>query len=115
MVELFSDDRGGFYSTGEDETGVPVRMKDMGDGALPSGNAVAARVLARLSEFYRDPRMLALAENTVKAFSGLLKERPESMPCMLSVVDLLTRGAAQASGRSMERGCRGKTCLSAGS
>ncbi|MBI5882359.1 MAG: thioredoxin domain-containing protein [Elusimicrobia bacterium] len=101
MVELFSDDRGGFFSTGEDETGVPVRLKDMGDGALPSGNAVAARVLVRLSEFYRDPQLLALAEKTVKAFSLLLKERPEAMPCMLSVVDLLAQGAVQ---------CRGKTC-----
>ncbi|MFA6316430.1 MAG: thioredoxin domain-containing protein [Elusimicrobiota bacterium] len=89
MKALFEDERGGFYSTGQDEKDVPLRLKDTGDAALPSGNAAAARCLIRLSEFYGERAWSESAEKTVRAFSGLLRQSPEALPCMLAVVDLL--------------------------
>ncbi|MBI5211386.1 MAG: thioredoxin domain-containing protein [Elusimicrobia bacterium] len=106
MVELFADEGGGFFTTGRDDSEVPVRLKEMGDGALPSGNAVAARCLIRLSAFCQDPSLLALAAKTAGAFSRLLDERPESVPCLLGVLDLLH----PSKGEDAARGCRGPTC-----
>ncbi|MBN1152023.1 MAG: thioredoxin domain-containing protein, partial [Dehalococcoidia bacterium] len=54
MVELFRDDAdGGFFQVGTHGEQMVVRVKPVYDGALPSGNAVAAEVLAvasRLTE-----------------------------------------------------------------
>jgi hypothetical protein len=54
MVELFCDEAdGGFFQTGTGAEELVVRVKPVHDGALPSGNALAASVLAvavRLTE-----------------------------------------------------------------
>jgi len=54
MVELFHDEvGGGFFQTGTGAEELVVRVKPVYDGALPSGNALAASVLAvaaRLTE-----------------------------------------------------------------
>jgi hypothetical protein len=50
MLALFQDEQGGcLYLSGLDVSDLPVRGKNTHDGALPSGNAVAAQVLARLA------------------------------------------------------------------
>ncbi|MCX5901081.1 MAG: thioredoxin domain-containing protein [Proteobacteria bacterium] len=50
MLALFQDEQGGcLYLSGLDVPDLPVRGKNTHDGALPSGNAVAAQVLARLA------------------------------------------------------------------
>lgn len=51
MCGLFEDkERGGFYLYADDAEQLMVRPKETYDGALPSGNAVAAFVLAKLSK-----------------------------------------------------------------
>ena len=52
MVGRFSDRRdGGFYMTEEDAAvQLPLRMKELDDNAVPSGNSTALRVLARLAK-----------------------------------------------------------------
>lgn len=50
MLGLFWDDReGGLYLTGNDVDDLPLRLKNIHDGAVPSGNAAAAMDLARLA------------------------------------------------------------------
>ena len=48
MIELFADQAGGFYMTASDAESLIIRPKEVYDGALPSGNSVAALVLLRL-------------------------------------------------------------------
>lgn len=49
MLELFFDeDRGGFYMYAHDRNKLISRPKEIYDGALPSGNSVAAYVISRL-------------------------------------------------------------------
>lgn len=53
MVALFQDEAGGFFQVGSLGEDMVVRVKPLYDGALPSGNALAAHVLAvaaRLTE-----------------------------------------------------------------
>jgi uncharacterized protein YyaL (SSP411 family) len=50
MLRLFWDDEnGGLYLAGADVSGLPLRPKNLQDGALPSGNSVAALNLIRLA------------------------------------------------------------------
>ena len=79
MVAQFWDrTHGGFFEEG-DTDGLLVRLKDPYDSALPSGNAVAVRVLARLGRLTGDPKDTALARATVAAFQGTLQRSPTSV------------------------------------
>jgi uncharacterized protein YyaL (SSP411 family) len=49
MLAHFSDDDGGFFDTSDDHEDLLLRPKDLQDNATPSGNAMAAGVLLRLS------------------------------------------------------------------
>jgi uncharacterized protein YyaL (SSP411 family) len=50
MIEQFGDpERGGFFTTAEGHTELPVRRKDLEDTPVPSGNSSAALGLLRLS------------------------------------------------------------------
>lgn len=49
MIQLFASSDAGFYMTGSDVNDLPVRQIVFYDSALPSGNAVAASNLIRLS------------------------------------------------------------------
>ena len=50
MVELFEDsERGGYFMTASDGETLIARPKETYDGAIPSGNSVAAMVLQRLA------------------------------------------------------------------
>jgi uncharacterized protein YyaL (SSP411 family) len=50
LIERFADsERGGFFTTAADTTGLPVRRKDLEDTPIPSGNSAAALALLRLS------------------------------------------------------------------
>jgi hypothetical protein len=68
LLHAFPDrEHGGFFFTAEDGERLLHRPKPNADEALPSGNGVAARVLARLGHLLGEPRYLAAAERTVQA------------------------------------------------
>jgi hypothetical protein len=50
LIERFSDpDRGGFFTTADDQDTLAVRRKDLEDSPIPSGNSAAAFGLLRLA------------------------------------------------------------------
>jgi len=55
-TEFWDEDQGGFYMNRGESGPLMVRPKDLYDGALPSGNSVAARLLAHLQR--RSPQLL---------------------------------------------------------
>jgi uncharacterized protein YyaL (SSP411 family) len=94
LVKLFADeDRGGFFFTGSDHEKLLARSKDPYDGALPSGNSMAALLLARVSGYTLDADMRDHARRTVAAFGQELERMPFAHP-MLGVVfeRLLSKG-----------------------
>ncbi len=69
MLELFWDEaNGGFYFTGKDAEQLIVREKEIYDGALPSGNSVAAVQMIRLARLTGDLQLLDKAEKMYLTF-----------------------------------------------
>lgn len=77
MAELFWDEeRGGFYRTARDGERLIARQKETYDGALPSGNAAAAWVLARLAKLTGRRRYRNLAQRQMAFLAGNVGEYP---------------------------------------
>lgn len=63
LLDLFFDgEKGGFYPYASDGEQLITRTKDAYDGAMPSGNAVAALVLSRLARLTGEGRWRAAAD-----------------------------------------------------
>jgi len=77
MLELFWDEtHGGCFFTPHDGEALIVRDKEIYDGAVPSGNSVAALNLLRLSRMTGDVSLEQQAERILQAFSGLVGDYP---------------------------------------
>jgi uncharacterized protein YyaL (SSP411 family) len=88
LIEKFWDDKdGGFFFTGIDSEELLVRKKDGYDGAMPSGNSVAALNLVRLARFLGDPKLEEKAADTIKAFSGIVPRAPSGFSMMLTALE----------------------------
>ena len=89
----FSDrDHGGFYTTAESHEALIVRSREGPDGATPSGNAVAAMVLARLSFHYGREDFRSAATGAVRAYGKQIARYPRAFAKTLAVADLLLNG-----------------------
>lgn len=79
MVELFWDEiSGGFFLTPDDGEPLLIRPKEIYDGALPSGNAMALSNLLRLERLTARSELGARAKLLIQAFSDPLKEVPSA-------------------------------------
>jgi uncharacterized protein YyaL (SSP411 family) len=88
LLERFEDRaEGGFYFVSDDHERLIVRPKSGQDSATPSGNGIAAFALQRLGHFIGEPRYLAAAERTLKAFYPLLERQPSSFPSLAAALD----------------------------
>jgi len=95
VVQFWDRTHGGFFEEGGTD-GLLVRLKDPYDSALPSGNAVAVRVLARLGRLTGAPKDTALARATVAAFQGTLQRSPTSVQTLaLAAEDALGSAAVR--------------------
>jgi len=98
MIRYHKDPAGGgFYFTSSDHEELLSRVKDPIDRAVPAGNAVAAGVLVRLGRLTGRKTYLAQAEETLKAFAGLLARSPGGMNHMLLAVGEYLDAAPAAS------------------
>ena len=90
MVAHFADpEDGGFFLSADDGEELIVRAKDVYDGALPSGNSVAALVLMRLGRITAEERYEKLGEGTLRAFAGAVAQGPAAFTQLLEAVDFL--------------------------
>ncbi len=93
IIEDFEDrEHGGFFTTAADHETLILRGREGADGATPSGNAVAAAVLARLSFHFDREDFRNAATNAVRAYGQQIGQVPRGFPKSLMVVDLLLRG-----------------------
>ena len=89
MIEDYQDEQeGGFYLSPESATDLLLRPKDAYDGALPSGNSVAASNLIRLARATGRSEYEELAAGTFRAFSGHVAQAPVSYTQMMVALDL---------------------------
>jgi uncharacterized protein YyaL (SSP411 family) len=73
-----SPEGGGFFAAGESPD-LLFRSKDVFDGAMPAGNAIAAWNLIELWERTGDERWIAEARRTLAAFAPLVERAPDAV------------------------------------
>ena len=84
MLKRFTSEAGGLYLTAHDAESLLVRPMEAWDGALPSGNAVAASNILRLARMSSNSELEERADKIFKAFSGLLTQVPVGLAHMIS-------------------------------
>ncbi len=87
--------QGGFFTTAEHHETLIVRGREGADGATPSGNAVAAFALARLSFHFDRQDFRNAAVGAVRAYGRQMSRYPRAFAKSLAVIDLLTRGPVE--------------------
>lgn len=95
VVELmrrhFADrDRSGFFFTANDHETLIARQKDVTDASLPSGNGMAATVLARLGFLCGRADYLCQARETIDMAQGWLSKYPTAAGQLLIALDLVS-------------------------
>ncbi len=76
LAHFFDAEQGGFYPYAADGEQLITRTKEVYDGAMPSGNAVAALVLLRLARLTGEPRWQAAAEKQLSFLAGAAEQYP---------------------------------------
>ena len=90
MLEQFADsERPGFFQTGVDHEQLVVRRKDFIDNAIPSGNAMAAEALLRLSVLTGNESYRKRAAETLMMMKDAMARQPTGFGRMLTTLDAL--------------------------
>ncbi|GAB6158414.1 thioredoxin domain-containing protein [Desulfotomaculum varum] len=77
MIDLFWDwQQGGFFFYGKDSEQLIIRPKEIYDGAIPSGNSVAAVNLIRLARLTGNNRFADLAHQQLTSFARQVEQYP---------------------------------------
>jgi uncharacterized protein YyaL (SSP411 family) len=88
MLKHFWDDKGsGLYFTPDDGEALIVRKKEIYDGAIPSGNAVALLNLIRLARFTGNSDLETRAAQLERAFANAIKQLPSGYTMFMTAVD----------------------------
>ena len=90
MMKYFWDnDKGGFHFTDNIDPDLIARMKELYDGAIPSGNSVAALNLTKLGYLTGRPEFLKLVASMQKTFAGQINRSPVAYTQFLNSIDYL--------------------------
>lgn len=90
MIRLFYDATdGGFHFSAPDNEALILQTKEAYDGALPSGNSMAASVLARLGKLTSNKKYLDAAKRTIERFAAQIQHYPTGFAQMLAAADFL--------------------------
>ena len=79
MLDLFHDkENGGLFLYAKDGEKLIARPKEVYDGALPSGNSVAALNMLRLARITGDYHLEEKAYNQLNAFASIVQKNPSA-------------------------------------
>jgi len=92
LTHFWDKEQSGFFMNRADNTLLIVRPKSPADSAIPSGNAVAVRVLAMLATRTGESRYRDKANATLNAFSEAITRYPSRYAYMLLAADELLHG-----------------------
>jgi uncharacterized protein YyaL (SSP411 family) len=87
LQHCWDADGGGFYFTFDDAEALLLRSKDLHDGAIPSGNAVALGNLLRLARLTGRTDLEDRAEGMLQAFGQAVRSNPTAHTHLLSALD----------------------------
>ncbi len=90
MIDIFWDKQGGgLYFTGKGNEPLITRSKEVYDGALPSGNSVAALNFLRLGRMTGNVDLEQRAEQLARAFSRQVMVQPMAYTQLLIALDFM--------------------------
>ena len=90
MLDLFWDSENrGFFFTGRENETLIARSRDAQDGAIPSGNSVAALTLLQLGRLTGDTSLEEKANALMQAFSGQMDAYPSAHTQLLQALDFM--------------------------
>ncbi|MBN2514886.1 MAG: thioredoxin domain-containing protein [Deltaproteobacteria bacterium] len=88
LIDNFWDCKdGGFFFTPADGENLIIRQKEIYDGALPSGNAIAMLNMLRLGRMTTNTELLDMAWQTGSAFFGTVKQSPAAYAQLMVALD----------------------------
>jgi uncharacterized protein YyaL (SSP411 family) len=90
-TNFWDDENGGFFSTPAGNVELPVRPKELYDGAIPSANSVALFNLLFLSRLTGNPQWEDRARAQIRAFAGTVKSQPTAFTYFLCALDFALR------------------------
>ena len=83
-LHFWDQDRGGYFSTGDSDPAILLRLKEDYDGAEPAPTSVAAVNLWRMGRLFHNDTMIEHGRHAVRAFSARLEAQPFGMPLLLT-------------------------------
>ena len=92
LLSDFAAPDGGFFSTSADHEALLVRHREGHDGAVPSANAAAAQLLARLAAHDGQGDWRAAAEAALEAWGAVMAREPRAFAQSLIALDFLREG-----------------------
>lgn len=96
QIDAFWDvTAGGFFFTREGDDELFIRQKDIYDGAMPSGNSVAAENLYYLGRLAEIPAWETLSHKIGQTFSEQVKRAPRGFTALLQTVQAQVNGTRE--------------------
>ena len=95
VLARFTDPAGGFFDTADDGEQLVVRPKDLQDNATPSGGALAATVLLRLSALTGNGAYRDAAERAIATVGPFLARHPTAFAQWLYALELAHAGITE--------------------
>jgi uncharacterized protein YyaL (SSP411 family) len=90
-TNFWDEENGGFFSTPAGNVELPLRPKELYDGAIPSANSVALLNLLFLSRLTGNPQWEDRAQAQIRAFAGTVKSQPTAFTYFLCALDFALR------------------------
>jgi uncharacterized protein YyaL (SSP411 family) len=91
LHDFWDETDGGFFSTANKSAELPVRPKELYDGAIPSANSVSLLNLLWLARLTGDAKWDTKAHEQIRTFAGTLKSQPTAFTYFLLGVDFAIR------------------------
>jgi uncharacterized protein YyaL (SSP411 family) len=88
VLARFTDPAGGFFDTADDHERLVTRPKDVQDNAVPSGNAMAVRVLLRLAAWTGEGAYRDAAERAMRSVVPFVGRYPTGFAQWLGAMDM---------------------------
>ena len=89
LLHFSDEENGGFFDTSDDHEALIHRPKSMQDNAVPSGNAVAAKVLLKLSLLTGNGDYWQVAEESVGMMTKLMGQYPTAFAEWLNAASFM--------------------------
>jgi uncharacterized protein YyaL (SSP411 family) len=95
LAEFSDPEQGGFFYTGQSHEALIARQRDAYDNATPSGNAMAATALLRLSALTGRDDLRAAGQATLESLQFIMEQVPMAVGQSLIAADLMLAPPAE--------------------